>query len=327
MAGKIIEVNCGAGHLATLLSGIESSEARLLSSNSTEQDSENVTVRLFVRDRHIQKTLDRLQSTLPAESQALILLIPVDARVGGNQDLVDSDDDQVLATREELFREISRGTELDQNFVLLTLLATLVAAIGIADDNIAVVIGAMVIAPLLGPNLGLALGAALGDKELIRTAIFTNAAGLSLTIIVSGALALLWTPNMESHELLSRTIVQPASVALALASGIAAVQSLTTRLANTLVGVMVAVALVPPATVLGMMIGVQNWQLAGGAALLLGVNIAAVNLAAQLVFVLRGIRPRTWLARREAKEATWINLLVWFILLSMCSYFVARLAA
>ena len=132
-------------------------------------------------------------------------------------------------------------------------------------------------------------------------------------------LALFWPPNLQSNELISRTHVQPASIVLALAAGIAAVHSLTAKLSNTLVGVMVAVALLPPATVLGMMIGTQNWQLASGAGLLLAVNIASVNLAAQVVFLVRGIRPRTWLAKREAQEATWVNVTFWAVLLLICS--------
>lgn len=287
MSGKIIEISCRSGHLDTLLSTAEVSSAKVLSSTLSVPDEERVSVRMFVKDHNVQSTLDRLQTSLPTEAEAMILLVPVDARIGGDDELVESDDGQDLATREELFMEISKGTECDQNFIVLALLATVVAAIGISEDNTAVVIGAMVIAPLLGPNLGLALGAALGDKDLIKSAILTNAVGVGLTIATAALLSLVWPPNLASNELLSRTVVQPASVVLALASGIAAVMSLTTRLANILVGVMVAVALVPPATVFGMMLGIQNWPFASGAALLLLVNIAAVNLSAQLVFVLR----------------------------------------
>ncbi|NND83195.1 MAG: TIGR00341 family protein [Gammaproteobacteria bacterium] len=327
MSGKIIEINCRTGHLETLLAIADSCSARILSSGPSQPDGERASIRMFVEDQQIQSTLDRLQTTLAPEAEALTLLIPVDAQLYEQENLIEADQEQVSTTREELFLEISRGTECDRNFVLLVVLATVVSAIGIAEDNVAVVVGAMVIAPLLGPNLGLALGSALGDRELIRSAIFTNGVGVGLTIVIAAVIALLWAPNMQSQELLSRTEVRPASVILALASGIAAVQSLTTRLANILVGVMIAVALVPPATVLGLMLGVQNWQFASGAALLLAVNITAVNLAAQLVFLLRGVRPRTWLAQRKAKQASWLNLAVWISLLLICSLLIALVAS
>ncbi|MFT5612492.1 MAG: hypothetical protein ACI9WC_000529 [Arenicella sp.] len=46
------------------------------------------------------------------------------------------------------------------------------------------------------------------------------------------------------------------------------------------------------------------------------VNIAAVNLSAQLVFIVRGVRPRTWLAKRAAKQSLALNILVWGVLLT-----------
>ena len=322
MSGKIIEVSSKAQYLDTLVSIAEVGIVSILSAKQISVEQDYASVRFYVDEKHVQATLDKIQSQLPSESESIILLLPVDAKISDREELNNESKDQVAATREELFTEISKGTECDFNFILLVILSTLVTAIGLAEDNVAVVIGAMVIAPLLGPNLGLALGAALGDKELMKSAIYTNTVGVGLTVGLAALMALVWTPNLESAELLSRTHVQMGSIVLAFAAGIAAVQSLTTRLTNLLVGVMVAVALVPPATVLGMMIGIQNWELASGAWLLLAVNIAAVNLAAQLVFILRGIRPRTWLEKRSAKEATWINTVTWVILLGVCSILV-----
>ena len=278
-------------------------------------DNELASIRLFIEIEDVQSTLDKVQALLPATAEPIILLSPIDAQIGEHDNLMKGESEQFLATREELFSNISNGSQLDRNFVLLAVLSTIVASIGIVENNMAVVIGAMVIAPLLGPNLGLALGSVLGDKELIKTAVITNGMGLVITIVTSVLIAIVWSPNLDSSELLSRTQVQYSSIILALASGIAAVVSLTSRLPNTLVGVMVAVALVPPATVFGMMIGIQNWGLANSAGLLLMINIAAVNLSAQLVFIVRGVRPRTWLAKRAAKQSLALNILVWSVLL------------
>jgi len=66
----------------------------------------------------------------------------------------------------------------------------------------------------------------------------------------------------------------------------AAALSLTTGLSSVLVGVMVAVALLPPAATLGIMLGQGNMSLAIGAGLLLAVNIVSVNLASKIVFLL-----------------------------------------
>lgn len=335
MSGKILEISCKSAHVKTLTSLAEKNSVRILSiynppidnakdtaedkdnntKNSSNDDNALAAIRLFVEIEAVQTVLDKVQSMLPESAEPIILLSPIDAQIGEHDNVIKTEEEAIVATREELFLNISKGSKFDQNFVLLAILSTIVAAIGIAENNVAVVIGAMVIAPLLGPNLGLALGSVLGDKELMKTALATNGLGLAITIITSIIIALIWEPNLNSEELLSRTQVQYSSVVLALAAGIAAVVSLTSRLPNTLVGVMVAVALVPPATVFGMMLGVQNWALANNAGLLLLVNIAAVNFSAQFVFIVRGVRPRTWLAKRSAKQSLKVNILFWSVLL------------
>jgi len=101
------------------------------------------------------------------------------------------------------------------------------------------------------------------------------------------------------------------SIALALASGAAAALSLSTGLSSILVGVMVAVALLPPAATLGLMLGQGHTQLAIGAGLLLAVNVVCVNLASKLVFIAKGINPRTWLEKEKAKRAMVVYVLGW----------------
>ncbi|MBF0589861.1 MAG: TIGR00341 family protein [Magnetococcales bacterium] len=223
--------------------------------------------------------------------------------------------DDPITTREALYAQVASGAKLSGNFLLLTLLSSIVAGIGLLEDSVAVVIGAMVIAPLLGPNLAFSLGAALGDRRLMWRAIQANLAGLSLTLLLGVLAGYLLEPDLSSRELMARTHVGLDGMALALASGIAAVLSLTAGLSSTLVGVMVAVALLPPAITVGLMLGSGKLSLAMGAVLLLLVNVVSVNLSAQLVFFAKGIKPRTWLEQKSARQSIAINLAVWTLLL------------
>jgi uncharacterized hydrophobic protein (TIGR00341 family) len=152
---------------------------------------------------------------------------------------------------------------------------------------------------------------------LIVHAIRTLIAGLVLVLVISAALGAVYPPETASVELMSRVDVNMASVVLALASGAAAVLSLTTGLSAGLVGVMVAVALLPPAAATGLFLGAGVFHLAISAALLLAVNIVSVNLAAQLVFMARGIKPRTWLEKQAARQSSLSNLLALAILLAL----------
>lgn len=78
---------------------------------------------------------------------------------------------------------------------------------------------------------------------------------------------------------------------------------------------MVAVALLPPTATLGMLLGSGQPQLAFGAALLLAVNVVCVLLSAMTVFLLKGVKPRTWLERTKAKQSMAISIALWATLL------------
>ena len=130
-------------------------------------------------------------------------------------------------------------------------------------------------------------------------------------MILSVLIGLSWPFDIDSPELMARTNVGLDSLALALASGAAAALSLTTGLSSVLVGVMVAVALLPPAATFGLMLGHGQYQLAVGALLLLIANVVCLNLATKIVFWLKGISPRTWWQKEKAKRAMRVYILVW----------------
>ena len=275
------------------------------------------SIRILVSDEDRQSVLDALQGLL-GESMK-ILVLPVDAVLPRKEPKPSDQDvkETITTTREELYNNIVKNAHLDSTYLLLVFLSTAVVAIGLLEDNVAVVLGAMVIAPLLGPNIALALGAALGDMALMWKATKTTIAGITLALMLSMILGFIYPFNLDSHELMARTDVGLGSIVLALASGAAAVVSLTTGLASVLVGVMVAVALLPPTATLGLMIGVGQPKLAVGAALLLGVNIVSVNLAAKVVFWFRGVKPRSWLEKRKANQSMVTYIFIWAISLIM----------
>lgn len=225
--------------------------------------------------------------------------------------------DSTVTTREELYENVEKGAKLDGTYLLLVILSTFVAAIGLIKNNVAVIVGAMVIAPLLGPNIALALSTALGDNKLMWRAVKSNFIGLGIAILLSYLIGLMWPETVLSSEILARTNVGLDSVALALASGAAAVLSLMTGLSSVLVGVMVAVALLPPAASMGFLFGGGYLSEAVGAGFLLAVNIVCVNLSAKIVFFLKGVKPRTWLETEKAKQSTTAYMIFWLISLGV----------
>lgn len=218
-------------------------------------------------------------------------------------------------SREELYADIASGAKLTWFFVFLVVLSTLVAAIGILKNNVAVIIGAMVIAPLIGPNVSLALSTTLGDGDLLKNSIRTNMTGLLLSLLPSAMIGVLVHIDTNTPELLSRTNVDAADIILALASGCAGALSFTMGLPSAIIGVMVAVALLPPAVTLGLLLGSGQYQLAFGSFLLLSINIICINLSGVTTFLVQGVRPLTWWESTRAKKAAKYAIFFWTILL------------
>lgn len=313
---KLIEVNADAGHVDTVRVIAEKQEAADFRLGHKGDDGRQI-MRILVADDRAQAVLDTVQRALGKDPQARIIVIPVEVALPRPSADERSQEDSATAIREAMYDEIEKSTRLDLNFLVLVMLSTVVAAIGLIEDNVAVVIGAMVIAPLLNPNLALALGTALGDTTLMLKAARTNGVGIGVAFLLSLVIGLLWPVDLLSHELMARTDVGLDSVALALASGAAAVLSITTGLSSVLVGVMVAVALLPPTAALGLMLGAGRFHLAFGAGLLLAVNIVCLNLAAKLVFLVKGIHPRTWWERKKARRAMVLYIVIWVVSLAL----------
>jgi len=312
---KLIEVITDAQNLKPVTSIAEQHNSEINWVGSADEQGRQL-IRILVSDEDRQSVLDALQGLLGETSKILVLSLEA-VLPRKEPDPSDKETNEaVTTTREELYSEIEKNARLDSTYLLLVFLSTIVVAIGLIEDNVAVVIGAMVIAPLLGPNIALALGAALGDMPLMWKAIKTTLAGIALALFLSVILGIFYPLNLDSHELMARTDVGLDSVVLALASGAAAVISLTTGLASVLVGVMVAVALLPPTATLGIMLGSGQTKLAVGAALLLAVNIVCVNLAAKIVFWVRGVKPRSWLEKQKANQSMVTYLVIWVLSLT-----------
>ncbi len=274
------------------------------------------TAEIVVSADHSQELLDALQSALEGEQDWRINVLPIEATLPrlSDEEVERQNSRRDTTAREELYEDVASGAGIDTNFVVLTLISAVVATIGLNDDNVAVIIGAMVIAPLLGPNLAFSLGVALGDLALMRKAAVASAVGIGASLVLAAVLGVVEPANMGSVELLRRTHVGYGDVVLALASGAAAALSVTSRLASTLVGVMVAVALLPPAVASGFLAGSGYIADAFAALILLATNVVCLNLSSQLVFIWKGVRPRRWLERRAAESAIRTNLIVWGLL-------------
>lgn len=257
--------------------------------------------------------LDLLYDRLGGAEQFRALVHPLDAVLprplaSGEKDRTEPKTSDSVS-REEVYANVSDGAALDSTYLALTALAAIVAAIGLTLNNTAAVIGAMVVAPLLGPNMGLALGLTLGDRQLVRTAARSGFAGFVLAYAVALAIGVFLEADPTSPELLARTQVTLWDLLLALAAGGAGTLAFTTGAPSSLVGVMVAVALLPPTVASALLLGEGHWHEAGSALLLSVVNVTAVLLAGMATFLFKGMRPRHWWEAGQAQASAKRGLL------------------
>lgn len=221
----------------------------------------------------------------------------------------------IRISREELYSDVTETLGVDRVYLAMTSLSAVVAAVGLMRDDLAVVIGAMVIAPLLGPNVALSLAATLGDLKLVRRALLTNLAGVLTALVVSLVVGLLFTIDPKVPAIADRTGVAMSDLVLALAAGAAGTFAFTRGMSGAVIGVMVAVALVPPLATFGILLGSGHVKLSLGALMLVAANVVCINLAGVATFLVQGVRPRNWWEAERAKKATRIAITAWLVLL------------
>ncbi len=319
---KLIRLTYPTSHADSVHRAIDGSDP-LDWSREEEPSGTNATAQILLEDGAGQTLMDALQSLFASEDDWRLVLMDVEATLP-RLTIEDETDkpaskpkDKDVAMREVLFEQVSKDSRLNTDFIVLTVLSAVVAAIGLNGDSVAVVIAAMVIAPLLGPILGFSLGSALGSTDLMRKSAMTACVGVGIGFVTVLVLAIVFPINLESEELIARTIISPEIVALALASGAAAALSMTGGLSSTLVGVMVAVALLPPSAASAMYLGEGQYTEAAAAAILVALNVVCALLSAQIVFAWKGVRPRRWLAQKAVERQQKINYAVWAVLLTI----------
>ncbi|MHA1617205.1 MAG: TIGR00341 family protein [Candidatus Njordarchaeales archaeon] len=199
--------------------------------------------------------------------------------------------------REEILIDVRRLAELNNNFVLGTILASLLATLGLLTDNVIMIIASMIIAPVIGPILGLSLGVVLDIPDLRKISIVSEIVGLSLSILAGFFFTLLMPHSTVTSQIMLRARPTLVDVMFATIAGLAAALSVASATAVMLVGVAIAASVVPPAANIGIGLAFlikknpYARQIILGSSLLLIINIIAINAMSILYFWLSGLKP------------------------------------
>ncbi|WP_223301619.1 DUF389 domain-containing protein [Haladaptatus sp. R4] len=159
----------------------------------------------------------------------------------------------------------------------------------------------MIIAPQVSSALAAPTGVLLGDWELFVGSVKEQGLGLGMAIIAAAAFGwfVRWTgfvpPGVSVvHIELIGVRLAPSALSTigAIIAGVVGAFGYTTEQSTTIIGVMIAAAIIPAAAVVGLAIAWMEPLLGIGAVLLLLVNILAINIGALFTLIGMGYQPR-----------------------------------
>ena len=272
MRGRWLKVYTDPERLPSVLAAFEEEgvEPRVWSG-----DAGRLVEALVPPDR-LDRVLARLRMGLGPGDRAVVL--PVELAIPGEEE-----PPPAKTPLEALGGTLEEGSRLGGLYLLLVALSALVAFFGLVRDDAILLIASMITSPLMTPLVALAFASSWRDPPLLRRALVSSLAGFALALVLGFLLGLVY-PAEPTPAMLNRAAPNPADLVLALAAGTMAALSFVAGRGDALIGVMVAIALLPPAVNAGVMLAWGRGLASAGSLLLLAVNAAAILLSSSLTF-------------------------------------------
>jgi uncharacterized hydrophobic protein (TIGR00271 family) len=189
----------------------------------------------------------------------------------------------------DLFTSLREDARINGIYLTLMVLSTMLAAAGLYLNSASVIIGAMLLAPLMAPIVSLSMGILRGDIGLFRKSIGKIILGVFIALLSSVLITFLFPYKPVTDEMQARLNPTLLDLAVAVISGIAAACSKSFKeIIQSLAGVAIAVALVPPLTVAGIGIGRLDFHFFYQAFLLFATNLIGIIVSATFTFRVLG---------------------------------------
>ncbi len=272
----------------------------------THSLKDTVKYEIYVSDDELDATLEKLQKAVDLRKKSNIIEV-------SSPEFVISSSLQRAETRsstaeispvEKLISSTLKYTKLDPLYLLLTSIAGIIALAGLFLNNIAVIIGAMLLSPMLGPIYAFAINIALGHLRDGIKGVANLALYLSVVILLSYLLTLALSHFFHlspTSEILLRLTSTPVYLLIAIFLGFAAVLALSKGIPESIAGIAIAAALLPPAVVSGIMLHLDaSSSLAP--LLLTAENVLGLMAGALLAFPILRIGPRRYYEREKARR-------------------------
>lgn len=165
-------------------------------------------------------------------------------------------------------------------FIFMTLMSAGIAVLGLLLSSPAVIIGAMLISPLMNPILGLGFGLATFDFAEVRRSSIALAGGAALAVLFTALIVLASPLKAPTIEILARTRPNLFDLLVALFAALAGTFAIIRGRGETIVGVAIATALMPPLAIVGYGLATWNMPVFIGSVELFATNFVAIALTA-----------------------------------------------
>lgn len=205
----------------------------------------------------------------------------------------------------EVVEHVHEEGALSGRYIFMNIMSCGIAILGLLLSSPAVIIGAMLISPLMGPIMLMGFSLAILDLSALRQAVISLAAG-TLVSLATAFLIVFVSPLTEiTTEILARARPNFFDLLVAVFSGLAGGYAVIHRKGETIVGVAIATALMPPLAVTGYGLATAQFQIAGGAFFLFMTNLLAIALMVTVLSRFYGFGER-----HSPRHAAWQNALV-----------------
>ena len=189
-------------------------------------------------------------------------------------------------------RKLMEYSTPDFDYFYLVALSVLMATFGLMLDSGAIVIGSMLIAPLMYPLLAVSLGLVMSNYSVLGRSVSTLIRSLGGALLLSTAGAFLFGSDemYTTTEVLVRAEANILHLFVAIVAGAAVAYVLSRpEWSDTLPGVAISVALIPPLAAIGIGLASLNPVVIKGATLILTLNLAGIVGSAMVIFLLMNL--------------------------------------
>ncbi|WP_299268509.1 TIGR00341 family protein [Halorientalis sp.] len=314
---RLLQVTVPTGKRETVLDSLDEEGVDYVVTDETSGREFTAIVYAPLPNPAVEPVLEQLRDA-GIDDQAYTVVVEASAVVSQRFDELEEryaereavDEDRIA--REELLGHAEDLAPTLRTYTTMTVISAIIATAGLLLDSPAVVVGSMVIAPLIGPAMAASVGTVLGEDELFVRGVKLQVLGMSLAVVSAAAFAVfvrysnLVPPGIDVTqvpEIRERLTPDFLSLAVALGAGVAGALSLSSGVSAAIVGVMIAVALIPPAATVGIGLAWGLPMVGIGSGVLALVNWLSINVAAIAVLWSSGYRPQQWFQFDDARSA------------------------